>query len=96
MRAKLPVMNAAVLNEKSELGLGNTTTARVWKIAIQQIARGERAERRHEDATPAGASRRIHTHREPPGEQYEGYDNQSDERADNETQNQRKLVLIAA
>jgi Tol biopolymer transport system component len=34
--------------------------------------------------------------RQPPGEQYEGYYNESDERADNEAEEQRKLAFIAA
>ena len=89
-------MNTAVLNEKSELRLGDAAPACVWKIPIQQVASGERAERRHQDAPPAGTSWRIHAHCEPPGEQYESYDNKSDERADHEAEDQRKLVLIAA
>src|SRR5207237_71573 len=49
-------VDASIVDEEREFGLGNAAAARVRKITPEEIARGERSERRDEDAPPAQSS----------------------------------------
>src|SRR5581483_2709445 len=82
-----------VANEKGSLRLGNSTAARIRKIAGQQNACDERAADRDDEPAPRGATGWEQAGRQVLGKENEGYHHQADYRPDDEGQNQENAFL---
>ena len=86
----------AVVNENSGARLRNSAPARQWEIPIEEISRDERAECRHENATPPGAAGGIHVRGQTPREQDECDDDESNEGADHQAQHECEAIFLTA
>ena len=85
--------DSSVVDEECELRLRDSAASRKREIAPQKIARAERTEHRNENPPPARSSCRIHTGREPSGQQDKRDYDQADQRADHQAENKRQLVF---
>ena len=83
--AVLSVINPS-LRKMAYLVCGMPLPRASGKKTEEQITGDQRSHDGREHAAPSGASGRIHAGGEAPREEDEGYDNESDDRADNEAQ----------
>ncbi len=70
--------DSSVVNEECEPRLRDSAASRKREITPQKIAGAERTEHRNQNPPPARSTSRIHTSREPSGQQNERHYDQAD------------------